>query len=157
MDWKFGQWAKYECISANTLTRLLSIDGVSILSIILKISLKMIQLPESLGLSYKNTRELNMKIDRNLHGCPSFHMHDIAVGDEVVTLHARNILDCIQALYGNPEFTRFLIFKPQRYYHTSAGHTRSRVYHDMHTVDWWWEVQACKPYSSYCLDITDFD
>ena len=77
-----------------------------------------------------------MKIDHDLQGCPSFHTHDITVGDEVVTLHAGNILD---------------------YYHTSMGHTRSQVYHDMHTVDWWWEVQVCKFYSLYCLDVTDFD
>ena len=31
MDWEFGRWAKYECISSNALTRLLSIDGISYL------------------------------------------------------------------------------------------------------------------------------
>lgn len=85
-----------------------------------------------------------MKIDHHLHGRPSFQPHDITVGTEVVTLYARNIMDCVQALYGNPEFAPFLIFKPQCYYHVSTGRPKSRVYHDMHTVDWWWEVQVCK-------------
>jgi hypothetical protein len=86
-----------------------------------------------------------MKIDHNLHGHLSFQPHDITVGDEVVTLHVRNILECVRALYGEPEFAPFLIFKPQCHYHVSAGCTKSRVYHDMHTANWWWEVQVSKP------------
>ena len=85
-----------------------------------------------------------MKINHNLHGHPSFQAHDITVSTKVVTLYARDILECVKALYGEPEFAPFLIFKPQHHYHIRAGHANSRVYHDMHTADWWWEVQVCK-------------
>jgi hypothetical protein len=88
-------------------------------------------------------RELNLLIDDNVHGCrPSFKTHDITVGNEIITLHARDILDCVKALYGDPEFAVFLKFKPERHYQVGAGHAKSRVYHDMHTADWWWEVQV---------------
>lgn len=89
-------------------------------------------------------QELNLLIDHNICGhCPSFKTHDITVGNEVITLHACDILDCVKALYGDPEFAMFLKFKPERHYQVSAGHAKSHVYHDMHTVDWWWEVQVC--------------
>ena len=97
-----------------------------------------------------------MKIDSNLCSRPSFQMQEVTVSGEVVTLHARDILECVQSLYGDPELAPFLIFKPQRHYHETAGCAKSRVYHDMHTADWWWEVQVCKPYSSHFLDVTDF-
>lgn len=103
-------------------------------------------------------RELNLIIDRNICGSrPSFKAYDITVGNEVVTLHARDILDCVEALYGDPDFAPFLIFKPERHYHVSAGHAKTRVYHDMHTGDWWWEVQVCIVRNLYFLDITDID
>ena len=61
-----------------------------------------------------------MKIDHNLHGCPSFQAHDITVSTEVVTLYAHNILECVKALYGEPKSAPFLIFKPQHHYHIHA-------------------------------------
>jgi hypothetical protein len=101
-----------------------------------------------LGLSYKNARELNKIIDCKIStGRPPFQTHDITVSGELVTLHARNIIECVKALYGDPDFARFLIFKPERHYHIRAGGMRHRMYHDMHTADWWWEIQVCGPNS----------
>ena len=55
-------------------------------------------------------QELNLLINHNIHGhCPSFKMHDIIVGNDVITLHARDILDCVKALYGDPEFAAWQI------------------------------------------------
>lgn len=89
-------------------------------------------------------RELNLLIDHNIHGHrPSFKTHDIIVGNDVITLHACDILDCVKALYGDPEFAAFLKFKPERHYQVGVGCSKSRVYHDMHMADWWWEVQVC--------------
>ena len=66
-------------------------------------------------------RELNLLIDHNIHGHrPSFKTHDIIVGNDVITLHARDILDCVKALYGDPEFAAFLKFKPERHYQVGA-------------------------------------
>ena len=145
LDWELAHWAKCETISSSAVTWLLSISGVSdILCHIETLTNRNVQITETLSLSYKNVQELNLLIDHNIHGhCPSFKTHDITVGNEVITLHACNILDCVKALYGDPEFAVFLKFKLECHYQVGAGHAKSCVHHDMHMVDWWWEVQVC--------------
>ena len=50
-------------------------------------------------------------------------------------------MECIKALYSNAEFARHMVFRPERHY---TGQDKSqRVYHELHTGDWWWEVQVC--------------
>lgn len=96
---------------------------------------------DKLGLSYKNVRELNKIIDEGLPTRPRFQSHDLKMGSEMVTMYSRNILQSIQALYGNPDFAAELIHKPERHYQQS-GNRKSRVFHDMHTGSWWWEIQV---------------
>ena len=96
----------------------------------------------ALGLSYKNVRELNKLIDNGLPRRPRFHRHDLQIGSETATMYSRDVLECIQALYGNPEFAAHLVFKPERHYRRSGGE-RGRIYHDLHTGNWWWEIQVC--------------
>ncbi|KAI0826680.1 hypothetical protein BC628DRAFT_1419162 [Trametes gibbosa] len=97
-------------------------------------------LPELLGLSYKNSCELNAIIDNQLSsGRPRFVRRKIVVAGEVFEIFYRDILQCIRALYGDPEFADLLVFVPEKHY-TDAGHT-SRVYFDVHTGKWWWETQ----------------
>ncbi|KAM6497272.1 hypothetical protein JOM56_007745 [Amanita muscaria] len=74
-------------------------------------------------------------------GRPCFKRFDIQLGGETVSMYSRDILYCIQALYGDPDFTSQLIFRPERQYKRSGDHWH-RVFHDMHTGDWWWEVQS---------------
>ncbi|KAH9049439.1 hypothetical protein EDB84DRAFT_1666988 [Lactarius hengduanensis] len=45
-----------------------------------------------------------------------------------------------EAIFGNPEFARELVFAPERHY-TDAERT-CRVYNEMYTADWWWSVQT---------------
>jgi Plavaka transposase len=49
-------------------------------------------------------------------------------------------MDCIDSLYGNPEFASHLAFAPERHY--SDANKTHRVYHDMYTGKWWWETQV---------------
>ncbi|KAM6490958.1 hypothetical protein JOM56_013578 [Amanita muscaria] len=132
LDWELARWAKVHGPSSSALTQLLQIEGVV----------------QTLALSYKNARELNNIIDHELPGRPSFKHLDLHVGGEETTMYARDVFQCIQALYGDPAFTRLLILRPERHYKQS-GDQWSRVYHDMHTGNWWWEVQitleASKP------------
>ncbi|KAF8327524.1 hypothetical protein F5887DRAFT_898668 [Amanita rubescens] len=125
VDWEVACWAKLHKISMAAVTELLQIEGVV----------------EKLGLSYKNARELNKIIDRGLPGRPRFRRHDIRVGSETVVMYSRDIMECIKTLYGNPEFAAHLIHKPERHYR-QFGDERTRIYHDMHTGAWWWEMQT---------------
>ncbi|EIW53615.1 uncharacterized protein TRAVEDRAFT_133656 [Trametes versicolor FP-101664 SS1] len=124
IDWKFARWAKQRGPGSTAVSELLDIENI----------------PELLGLSYKNSRELNTIIDNQLSsGRPRFVRREIVVAGEVFEIFYRDVLQCIRALYEDPEFADFLVFVPEKHY-ADAGNT-SRVYFDMHTGKWWWETQ----------------
>ena len=97
------------------------------------------KLVESLGLSYRTVKGLNSMID-NLPGRPSFKCEHIKIGNGTMPFYFRDILPCIRAIYGDPEFAQDLVFAPERHY---ADRERTqRVYSDMYTGNWWWSVQV---------------
>jgi Plavaka transposase len=92
-------------------------------------------------LSYKNTAELNKIIDTKLPAKrPTFTKHECEVAGETFDLYSRDIIECIKALYGDPQHAEFLTFAPERHYN-DADKT-SRLYHEMHTGEWWWTTQV---------------
>ncbi|KAI0069916.1 hypothetical protein K474DRAFT_1609646 [Panus rudis PR-1116 ss-1] len=126
MDWKLAEWAKKHNIGSNAFTELLSID----------------RFVDSLGLSYRNTRELNAIIDKDIPAFrPRFECREVTLEDEGVTveLYLRDIMQCIRALYGDPKFAPHLIVKPEQ--HFLDEDQTDHVWHDMHTGDWWWMMQ----------------
>ncbi|KAG1865320.1 hypothetical protein F4604DRAFT_1586176 [Suillus subluteus] len=123
MDWEIAQWAKLRGLSSTAFSDLLSIEGVN----------------EHLGLSYKNSRELNDIIDKQLPGRPTFRREQIIVAGEAFDIYHRDVLECIKALYGDPDFADYLVFAPERHY-TDDDET-VRLYSDMHTGKWWWNTQ----------------
>jgi hypothetical protein len=72
---------------------------------------------------------------------PKFICHEIKIGDEVVEMYRRDVLECIQALYGDPEFAPHMVFKPERHYVDQDKIIQ--IFGDMHTGDWWWNTQVC--------------
>ncbi|KAG2050313.1 hypothetical protein BDR06DRAFT_1065146 [Suillus hirtellus] len=123
MDWEIAQWAKLRGPSSTAFSDLLSIRGVS----------------ECLDLSYKNSRELNVIIDKQLPGRPTFRREQIIVAGEAFDIYYRDVLECIKALYGDPDFADYLVFAPERHY-TDDDET-VQLYSDMHTGKWWWNTQ----------------
>jgi hypothetical protein len=95
---------------------------------------------DRLGLSFKNSQELNQMIDTHLPGHPPFQRKEILVSDEVCELYYRDIIQCIHALFGDPDFAPYLIFAPER--HNTDEDREERMYHDMHTGAWWWFMQV---------------
>jgi hypothetical protein len=49
-------------------------------------------------------------------------------------------MQCIWALYGDPEFACELVFAPEHHY--LDPEQTCRIYNEMHTGDWWWAVQV---------------
>ena len=96
---------------------------------------------EALGLSYRNTNELDKIVDTSLptHR-PMFMRHEAVVMGEKFDVFARNPMECITALLGDPEHVRYLCFTPERHY-ADADET-IRLYHDLHTGKWWWDTQV---------------
>lgn len=62
---------------------------------------------------------------------------------EAYDVYYRDILECVRALYGDPEFVPYLVYAPEHHFleGEEPAHKR-RVYHDMYTGDWWWQVQV---------------
>lgn len=64
----------------------------------------------------------------------------MSIHGEAFDLYARNTLECIRSLWQDPEFVNDLILEPERQYADSER--GNRMYHDMHTGDWWWDTQV---------------
>ncbi|KAI9460078.1 hypothetical protein F5148DRAFT_1276771 [Russula earlei] len=58
----------------------------------------------------------------------------------------RNSLQCVEELISNPMFEKYISYVPERIYEDSTGNTR--VYDEMWTADWWWEMQDKIPSGS---------
>ncbi|KAG1794381.1 uncharacterized protein HD556DRAFT_1431983 [Suillus plorans] len=109
--------------SSTVFSDLLSIEGLS----------------EKIGLSFKNSRELNMIIDNELPGRPKFKREQIIIADQAFDIYYCDIIECIKALFGDPNFAQYLVFVPERQY---ADEDKTvHLYHDMHTGKWWWDCQ----------------
>ena len=96
-------------------------------------------MPETLGLSYKNTNELNQLID-SLPSCPKFKREEIIIAGQAFDIYHRDILECIKEIYANPEFSPYLAFKPERHY-VDEDKT-IRMYSKMYSGKWWWATQV---------------
>lgn len=84
LDWEIARWAKLRGPGSTAFTELLSIKGVQ----------------QALGLSYKNTRELNRVIDTKLPTVrPRFQRAEVVLGDTPHILYYRDVLTCIRALF----------------------------------------------------------
>ena len=81
-----------------------------------------------------------MIIDNQLPGHPRFKRHEVVVAGEAFELYARDIVECLKALWGDPEFSAYLVFQPERHY-ADTDHT-IRMYHDMQMGKWWWATQV---------------
>ena len=53
----------------------------------------------------------------------------------------RNILDCVRYLLRQIAYRDDFIYTPWREYDSEG----QRVYSEMHTADWWWDVQVQCP------------
>lgn len=99
------------------------------------------QVVDKLGLSFKSSVELNGIIDDKIPSHrPAFTRESFTLGGEVFELYKRNILECVKALFSDPEFAPYLKYAPEKHYTDDT--TTTRLYHDMHTGEWWWATQV---------------
>ncbi|KAG6825399.1 hypothetical protein H0H92_003822, partial [Tricholoma furcatifolium] len=123
LEWEIAKWAKLRGPSSTAFTELMQIDGVV----------------DRLGLTFSNSKELNRIIDNKLPDRPQFKCYELLVGGEVCEVFYRDVIACIRAILGDPNFESVLVFLPEKHYTSEERHTR--VYHDMHTGKWWWSIQ----------------
>ncbi|TEB23184.1 hypothetical protein FA13DRAFT_1757116 [Coprinellus micaceus] len=123
LEWEFARWAKFRGPSSTAVSELLGIEGVV----------------EKLGLSFKNSRELNQRIDEDLPGRPQFLRRNIEVGGEIFKVYFRDVEACIRALFADPRLAPHLKHAPEK--HFADEEKVVRIYHDIHTGEWWWSTQ----------------
>lgn len=142
MDWEIAQWATLCDPSSTAFSDLLSIRVVCDLFEVtdLDVTDLCLQVSKHLDLSYKNSRELNVIIDKQLPGRPMFRHEQIIVAGEAFDIYYRDVLECIKALYGDPDFADNLVFALERHY--TNDNEMVRLYSDMHTGKWWWNTQV---------------
>ncbi len=87
-----------------------------------------------MNLPFRNSNQLNKIIDEEIPGRPHFKHEEIIVGGEAFDIYFRNIIECIQALFGDPEFAPFLVFVPERHY--VAENKTVRRDNDRNTGKW---------------------
>ncbi|EKM50269.1 uncharacterized protein PHACADRAFT_213996 [Phanerochaete carnosa HHB-10118-sp] len=58
---------------------------------------------------------------------------------EAFNIYYRNMIECVRALYSEPEFAAHLVFLSEQHY-SDADHTL-RLFHEVHTGKWWWAAQ----------------
>ncbi|THU93081.1 hypothetical protein K435DRAFT_799989 [Dendrothele bispora CBS 962.96] len=143
MDWRIERWAKLRGPSSTALTDLLSIPGVSVgwadgLAWLLKNVVG--KLVDKLELFFSSANELNKIIDDNLPARPQFQTHNVVVQGESFEVYSRNILECVKALFAEPDFAPYMKFAPER--HWTDTSRKTRMFHDMHTGGWWWSRQV---------------
>jgi hypothetical protein len=110
-----------------------------------------------MGLSYESAYLLYKKIDMLPTG-PKWSCETVTLtGDlldengnplqDVFELWLRDPVECIEELVSNPAFDGSIAYAPERAYTDGTG--QSRIYDEMWTADWWWDVQVC------CIPLLD--
>ena len=99
--------------------------------------------------------ELNEFIDTKLPSCPQFQCYRVLVADESFKFHACNVLECICALWQDPQFAKYLLVKPERHY-ADIDETIC-MFHDMHTRKWWWNTQVSTLQVNICCSSYNSD
>ncbi len=73
-------------------------------------------------------------------GRPQFKRREIIVQGEAFEVYYRDVLECIRALFGDPEFAKHLLLFPEMHYTDATK--KVRLYFDVNTGDWWWKIQV---------------
>lgn len=142
LDWEVAKWAKLQGPSSSSLKDLLKIEGVKWFTpmVARQVSDSIpLQVHEMLGLSYETPRQLNRTID-SLPGQGEFKREEVVMAGEAFDVYYRDILTCIEDLFGKPEFASSMKFAPERHY--ADEDQTVRIYCDIHTGRWWWATQV---------------
>ena len=66
-------------------------------------------------------------------------------GSRTVPFFYRNMLDCVRHPLHQITYLDALVYTPWREY----NHSGNRIYAEMHTADWWWDIQVQLPSPLY--------
>lgn len=94
--------------------------------------------------SYHNgkgfTRHLDEMVSRDGLGRESWMHSEVELGGEKIAYYYRDPMSVVRFLLGQRAFRESLVYAPTMEYNELG----ERMYGEMHTADWWWEMQVCK-------------
>ncbi|KAJ6527697.1 hypothetical protein B0H19DRAFT_1214648 [Mycena capillaripes] len=107
------------------------------------------------NLSFHNNHSFLLKVDQLPTGpdwtCKivtaagnRFDENDELMSEEL-ELWMRNPVDCIKELMSNPAFRNHMAYAPERVYGRKDGREDSRIFDEMWTAEWWWNLQKLLP------------
>ena len=97
---------------------------------------------ERLGLSFKDVRELFIKVD-TIPDRATWQTRSLAFPDRPEEKHFvryRDIIEAIKALLGNPSYAKQIVWRPRSVF-TDAS-KQKQVFSEMWTGMWWNELQV---------------
>lgn len=115
------------------------------------------KLVDALGLTFSCSKELNGVIDKKLpNGLPKFVREEVELNGDKYEFYHCDIIQCIRALYGDPELANFLVHTPEKWY--TGPDKKVQIYSEMHTGRWWWTCQVSSPLvsCSHVLDVKTY-
>ncbi|KAE9389172.1 hypothetical protein BT96DRAFT_762258, partial [Gymnopus androsaceus JB14] len=101
LDWEIAQWAVKEKIHQKSFNRLLNIPQVT----------------ERLGLSFTSARSMLETVDTIPERSGQWFTKQLSFKDrpkEFFTIRHRNPINAIKALWGDPAFSKDLVYKPAK-------------------------------------------
>ncbi|KIY47605.1 hypothetical protein FISHEDRAFT_74547 [Fistulina hepatica ATCC 64428] len=125
-DWEIARWAIQHGTGKGAFDELLHIPGVT----------------EGLGISFKNTDEMNAMIDAMPNNLGEWQEKVLRFTDspsEEFTMYYCNPVDAIKCLMGDPDLADHLVYKPTKMFTADPKEdpAATRVYNEMWTGEWW--------------------
>jgi hypothetical protein len=115
-------------------------------------------LDASIPRSFKSSHTLRRQIDLMPDGLgwESWMKYTTTKGwsesnSEPITYYCRNPVEIAEWLLAQPCHRKDMVYGPVREYVDGQ-----RVYSEMHTADWWWEMQVIEPFSSSFVQYPSF-
>ena len=102
------------------------------------------QVVERLGLTFKDARELLIKVDGIPDRAP-WKTASLCFPDRPDDKHLvryRDVIEAIKALLGNPSYAHHIVYRPKRVF-ADASKTK-RIFTEMWTGLWWNAVQVSR-------------
>ena len=84
--------------------------------------------------------DVNRIINTKLPGWPQFTCQEVVQSGKVLEFYACDIIECLCALWGDPDFKGDLILEPEQLY--ADEDLTIQIYHEMNTRKWWWDTQV---------------
>ncbi|KAJ3718877.1 hypothetical protein C8R42DRAFT_697291 [Lentinula raphanica] len=129
LEWEVSHWAVKEKVSQSSFNRLLQIP----------------QIKEKLGLSFDNARSMLNKVDQIPERCSGWLVKQLSFKDrpqEEFTVRYRDPIKVIKALWGDPSFSKDLVYRPAKLFRKLGFKEEDRIYSEMWTGSFWNKVQG---------------